>query len=771
MAYRLSAVSGEFLDPPREAAFQEERAPETARHASLLFGFSAILNSAFLVSDWRFRGTGHFYYAVPGRLAVVLVSLLCLVLIWRAVGFRAIQRAMILWQAVTALGIAMLVSSRSDLALFVCLLLPSIFYLAVPTAFRWTLIGGIGCSVAMLAGYLLPGPLPPTALGLGLVMVVLNTALALVVSRSNRLRRMEWAATASERAANTELAANRRTLESIFMAVPIPLVVTKKADGAVIRANDAARVYFGRDKDAASTEDVYIDPVSRQMLIDLLDHQQHAEGFETRMTLADGAARDVLLAASSLDTNDPPGIISGIVDITRRKQAEALVQHAALHDGLTGLPNRAHFHQHLGRLLASPRQDGERIGVLLVDIDAFKDINDTMGHDAGDTLLVQIAQRLRSGTPHTAFVARLGGDEFVITLGGLLAADDFQQIAERLLDSLRRNAMFIGREMVVRASIGIAIAPDHDSSPIELLKDADLALYTAKGQGRDRAVIYSPDMRLAMEQRVQLLENVEDALRHQRIIPFYQPSISLRTGAFAGIEALARWQHPGRGLQSPAAFLAAFDHPPLATEIGITMMRQVAADMRRWLDAGLEFGRVSVNFTSSEFGDPQLARRALAIFEAAGVPPSRLGVEVTETVFLGRDPRQVADILQQFHASGVQISLDDFGTGFASLTHLKKFPVDEIKIDQSFIQDIETDPSDATIVKAVIGLARSLRKMVTAEGVETQGQAEFLRANGCDNAQGFLFTKPVAADRMAALLHAPSWTYHPLTDARQRQEK
>ena len=753
----LSIIGGEFRDAGQEARFQAERCPETARHARLLFILSALLNTLFLASDWRFHGTEHFFVAVPARLAVVAVSLGCFLAALRPADFPRLQRLMLTWEGVTAVGVGFLVSSRSDLALFVVLMLPSIFYLVMPTAFRWTVAMGVGCSTAMLVGYLSPVPLSSAVPGLVLGVLMLNFALGLVVTRSNRLRRLEWSATLAERRVKEELAESRRTLERMFMAVPIPLVVTARASGRIVNANDAAYEFFGRTRetlDLDSIEQVYVEPSSRRTLLGTLARDGRVAGFETRMRLADGAVRDVLMAAAPLDlgAGDGQGLMAGVVDITDRKAAEARERHAATHDSLTGLPNRAHFHVSLDRMLAEAEAKGGRVGILLIDVDEFKEVNDTLGHDAGDMLLVEVGRRLAALLPPGGFVARLGGDEFVLLVGGDLAFADVVALATRLLDGLKHPIGYGDLTLSVRASVGVAAYPDHDRDPIELLKDADLAVYAAKGAGRARVAVYDIDLRRALEQRVALARDVADALAEGRIVPFYQPRIDIASGAVVGFEALARWRHPDRGLLAPGAFAAAFEHPELAIAIGDAMVRQVAADMREWQEAGLDFGRVAVNLSTVEFRDQDLAERVLDVLAGAGVPAGRFGIEVTETVFLARCSSQVAEILARFHARGVRIALDDFGTGFASLTHLKQFPIDEIKIDRSFVADIEVDADDATIVTTVIELGRRLGMDVIAEGVETAGQAEFLALHGCGYAQGFGYAKPMAASRVANFL-------------------
>ncbi|MEG9504497.1 MAG: EAL domain-containing protein, partial [Methylorubrum extorquens] len=320
--------------------------------------------------------------------------------------------------------------------------------------------------------------------------------------------------------------------------------------------------------------------------------------------------------------------------------------------------------------------------------------------------------------------------------------------AEVLLERLRQPLAYRGHQLTCRASIGLAAYPDHHRSTDDLLKDADIALYRAKTQGRNSAAVFAPEMRSETERRVLVAAEVGAAIASGQIIPYYQPKICFTTGAIVGFEALARWHHPEKGLLTPGYFGSAFENPELATAIGESLIRQVAADLGQWCRCGLNPGRIAVNFASAEFRRPDLAGGILAVLSEHGVPPNRFEVEVTETVFLGHGSEAVPATLQRLHDSGILITLDDFGTGFASLTHLKQFPVGHIKVDQSFVRNVVQDDGDAAIIAAVIGLGRSLGMQVTAEGVETTVQADRLSAMGCDYAQGYLYSKPMAGARV-----------------------
>jgi diguanylate cyclase (GGDEF)-like protein len=451
----------------------------------------------------------------------------------------------------------------------------------------------------------------------------------------------------------------------------------------------------------------------------------------------------------------PDRMIGITFDITDRKAAEEEIWRTANHDALTGLPNRAFFAKRLNEALDSAEADGTTVSLLIIDLDEFKDVNDLLGHDAGDALLRETADRLKAMARPCDMVARIGGDEFAIIIVEPFTLENAARFAELLVDELRAPFDYEGRALSTRASIGVAAFPDHHRDAVELMKDADIALYRAKAEGRTRAVIYSESAREATQQRVRIAQEVRHGLARDEFVPFYQPKIDLQSGRIDGFEALARWQSPMNGLLTPAYFGSAFADAEIAVKIGDKMIRRIAADLRSWLDLGLECGRVAVNMSSAEFADPHVAQRILQVFDEHRVPTNRLEIEVTESVFLGRCPETVLKTLRSFHERGVRIALDDFGTGFASLTHLKQFPVDHIKVDQSFVRDLTTDKGDAAIVGAVIGLGKSLGMEVTAEGVETTEQVQRLQALGCNYAQGYLYAKPMIGSRVPSFIR--SW--------------
>jgi diguanylate cyclase (GGDEF)-like protein/PAS domain S-box-containing protein len=449
-------------------------------------------------------------------------------------------------------------------------------------------------------------------------------------------------------------------------------------------------------------------------------------------------------------------LIGSLIDITARKRNEEEMRWAATHEPLTQLPNRALFASRLEEALADARARDRSVCLIVLDIDRFKTLNDTIGHMAGDALLREVGRRLAQRVPQWATVARLGGDEFAIILPALGRGAALQEIVERLLSDTGEPFVYDRREIDVSLSAGAAISPEDGSDAEALLKSADLALNSAKAEGPGLIRAFKPEMRRAVEREHMMLFEAREALNDDRIVPFYQPKISLVTGEIVGFEALLRWHHHRRGLQPPGALWAAFEDRQLAVQLTNVMLDRVAADMVRWLDQGIAFHRIALNGTAEDFRRGDFADRILGRLAHFGLAPHLLELEVTETVFLSKYANEVDNTLRTLCGAGVSIALDDFGTGYASLTHLKQFPVDTIKIDRSFVTRLTSDAEeDAAIVGALIDLARNLGIATVAEGVETAEQMELLRARGCDVGQGFLFGRAISAARIPRLL--ASW--------------
>jgi diguanylate cyclase (GGDEF)-like protein/PAS domain S-box-containing protein len=474
-------------------------------------------------------------------------------------------------------------------------------------------------------------------------------------------------------------------------------------------------------------------------------------------TMAAGTTRwwDIVVSPVLGDDGAPISLVAISRDITERREAEERLLWGATHDALTNLPNRTLFQHKLNDAVAEARRGSRQVGLLLLDLDNFKQVNDSLGHDAGDVLLKTFAERLKAVCAD-ATPARLGGDEFAIVFADVASSAELLAGAAELLRHLREPFVHAGRILDCHATIGAALYPLHGRTTEELLKNADIALYAAKASHRGHAVAFDPAHRAEMQQRASMISLARGAVQEGRILPYYQPKVNLADRSIFGFEALLRWRHFDRGIQLPATITAAFEDLDLAAAISDQIIDQVIVDMRRWLDAGVAFGHVAVNAAAAEFRRDKFGESVLERLERAGIPTRYFHLEVTETVFLGRGAEYVDRALKLLSGAGVSIALDDFGTGYASLRHLKQFPVDVIKIDQSFVRDMDTDPEDEAIIEAVLNLGQSLKIGVVAEGIETEAQAARLASLGCKFGQGFLFSHAVSADRAAALVSAPA---------------
>jgi diguanylate cyclase (GGDEF)-like protein len=393
-----------------------------------------------------------------------------------------------------------------------------------------------------------------------------------------------------------------------------------------------------------------------------------------------------------------------------------------------------------------------QIGLLLLDLDHFKHVNDTLGHGAGDQLLKTFAKRLTDCVRADDFVARLGGDEFAVILKSVDDEDDLCRAGTSILQRLQAPISYEGRTLSGSASIGGALFPRDAESANDLLRNADTALYALKGAGRGGTKLFRSDMRVQLQQAASQLSVARTMLSRDSIVPFFQQKVDLQTGGIVGFEALLRWQHPTRGLQLPGTITESFKDYELASRIGEQMQEAAFVEMRGWLEAGIDFGRVSINAAPSEFLRDDYAERLLERMAAQAIPPQTVEIEVTEHVFLERGAEYVLRALNLLDGAGVRISLDDFGTGSSSLSHLRDFPVDVIKIDQTFVARMGDEPDIGAIVSAVIDLAASLSLEVVAEGIETPAQAALLRRKGCSIGQGYHFGKAVRAGAVPQLL-------------------
>ncbi|MCU1594436.1 MAG: hypothetical protein JWO12_1828 [Frankiales bacterium] len=501
--------------------------------------------------------------------------------------------------------------------------------------------------------------------------------------------------------------------------------------------------------------DESVDPSDRARLhsaLTSLNPDAPSARLEVRLRRPDGGLRWGHVSASLLAgaAGVAPRIVVQVENITERRRSESMLSHAAAHDALTDLPNRSLLLTRLASALAR----GEGVAVLFLDLDRFKVVNDGLGHAAGDLLLVQVALRLREAMRPDDLVARLGGDEFVVLCRNAdqQVADD---VAARVLTVLNRPLPTAGSgDVVIGASIGVALAAPGDTAEL-LLRDADTAMYAAKSAGGGRVHVFSPDLRDAVVRAHELEVELRTAVRSGAISVVYQPVTSLAQGTTVSCEALARWEHPHRGDVPPTEFIALAEQSDLILELGEHVMRRALQDMIEWPanDAGVSVG-VAVNVSLRQLLSDSFVGLVAGLLEQTGADPSRLCLEVTETVLVG-DVSPVVDVLESLRSMGVRLSIDDFGTGHASLTYLARFPVDQVKVDQTFVAGLGVDAGSAAIVGGVVAMAHTFDLRVVAEGVETQEQLLALRALGCDSVQGYLFAPPLSQGELCSHLRRP----------------
>ncbi len=455
---------------------------------------------------------------------------------------------------------------------------------------------------------------------------------------------------------------------------------------------------------------------------------------------------------------EPRGLLRALRYAIERKTMESAalamarrMAHSAEHDFLTGLPNRMLLNDRIGRAIALAARHAKKVAVLFLDLDGFKHINDSLGHQTGDKLLQSIAKRLVDCVRGSDSVSRQGGDEFVVLLLELDHAEDAAVTARRMLQAVALPHAIDQHDLHVTASIGVSVYPDDGLDADTLIKNADTAMYQAKENGRRSFQFFKPAMNIRAVERQSIEEDLRRALEQREFALHYQPKVNLTTGAITGAEALIRWMHPTRGSVSPVDFIPVAEDCGLILPIGAWVLREACEQARAWMDAGLPVISMAVNVSAMEFRDRNFLDGLFAILAETGLDPRSLEVELTESVLM-KHAAATATILQALRKSGIQVAVDDFGTGYSSLSYLQKFPVDAVKIDQSFIRQISTAGADTTIVKAVIGMARGLRLRVIAEGVETLEEVAFLRAYRCEEAQGYYFSRPMPAQQFAMLL-------------------
>jgi diguanylate cyclase (GGDEF)-like protein/PAS domain S-box-containing protein len=557
------------------------------------------------------------------------------------------------------------------------------------------------------------------------------------------------------------------TLNSIGDAV-----LSTDLEGRVTYLNVVAEKITGWTREEAAGKDVddvfvIIDGSTREPCLNPLKtalEQNKTVGLTRHCILIRRDGDEFAIEDSAAPIHDQHGVTTGAVvvfhDVSVARAIEAEMSHLAQHDTLTKLPNRTLLQDRLSQAITIAGRNGTRIAVLFVDLDGFKHINDSLGHAIGDKLLQSVAKRLLASVRTSDTVSRIGGDEFVVLLSEVAHAGDAGVKAGKILAALNTPLEIDQHNLRVTASIGVTTYPEDGQETAMLIKNADLAMYQAKENGRNNYHFFEKDMNVRALERQSVEENLCFALDRDELVMHYQPKISLTTGEITGVEALVRWQHPERGLIGPLQFISVAEDCGLMLPIGNWVLRESCRQAKAWQDAGLRPIEMAVNVSSVEFRNEDFLEGVRAILKETGLSPHYLGLELTESVLM-QHAEFTVPVLKKLKAMGVRLAIDDFGTGYSSLSYLRQFPIDTLKVDQSFVQGINADTDDATIINAVINMGGNLKHRVIAEGVETVEQVAFLQAHGCDEGQGYYFSHPVPASQFAKLLEAGSTVLRP----------
>ncbi len=548
----------------------------------------------------------------------------------------------------------------------------------------------------------------------------------------------------------TELKQREASFRLLFDGNPVPMILCALDGERILAVNDAAIAHYGYVR--AEFEKMTIrslqafDPELPWAPGRSSDEQAARTWKHVR---ADGTLIDLAIYSRQLMHGDQPAMLLALMDITERKRAEARLAFMAQHDGLTGLPNRNLLRQQMDEMLQHTRRSTDKVAVLMLGLDNFKAVNETLGHGIGDKLLRGVAKRLRSTLREEDALARLNSDEFTIVQGGVMRPEDAVLLARRILEAIGEPYLLEGHSVVIGASIGIAMSPGDGEDSEKLLKSADMALSRAKSEFRGTFSFFEAEMDARAQSRRKIEIDLRDAIQNDGLQPYYQPLVDLTSGRITGLEALVRWPHPERGMISPGEFIPVAEETGLINSLGSLMLHRACMDAAQWPDDV----RVAVNLSPLQFRTGNLLALVTDALRQSGLPARRLELEITETLLLEKSS-QVLATLHALRALGVRMSMDDFGTGYSSLSYLRSFPFDKIKIDQSFVRDLGANPDAQAIVRSIVSLGMGLGVTITAEGVETEAELSCLRAEGCHEGQGFLFSRARPNAEVISLLKA-----------------
>ncbi|HEY3301238.1 MAG TPA: EAL domain-containing protein [Methylophilaceae bacterium] len=560
----------------------------------------------------------------------------------------------------------------------------------------------------------------------------------------------------NERSKFKEKLSEREDVFRLMLENSLDAIINMNTEGEVIEWSGAANKIFGYSREYALGQKL------SELIIPVRDREAHMAGMnrviatnESKMTgrrvevsalRSDGSEIPVEMSIAKIQAGDLVFFSAFVRDITKRKLSESQIQKLAHYDALTSLPNRVLLQDHFKHALSIVKRNNSKLTVIFLDLDHFKDINDTLGHSVGDLLLIEVANRLQSALREVDTLSRLGGDEFVL----ILPETDIQgaaNVSQKLLNTMEKPYTVDSFELTVTASIGIALYPD-DGTDFEMLSQkADTAMYRAKREGRNSYRFFTAEMQAKSSRTLQLVTALRYALERDQLCLHYQPQISISNNSIIGVEALLRWHHPDLGFISPAEFIPIAEDSGLIIPIGEWVLRQAVKQAQSWIAQGHPALIMAVNISAIQFRHRELPNMIAEILKETDLAPEYLELELTERVAM-YDPHGAIEMMNSLHNLGIRMSIDDFGTGYSSLSYLKKFKVYKLKIDQSFVRDISTDPEDKAIVSAIISMSRSLGLQTIAEGVETAEQLSYLRSQGCDEVQGYFFSRPMSSEKI-----------------------
>ncbi len=574
------------------------------------------------------------------------------------------------------------------------------------------------------------------------------------------------------RVAEQALWASEVYLNAILFHSPA-LISVKDLNGNVVLASEHYKHLADVDESEGFVGKHVFDVYPKELAQLLWDSDQKVSEMksstETELEILhkDGTRHTYLMVKFPLrDKKDQVfGVCTICTDITERKVAEDALReqqtrlnYMAFHDALTGLPNRSLFYDRIHHGLARAKRSNCKLALMLLDLDRFKYINDSLGHDAGDLLLKTFAHRLGESVRDMDTVARLGGDEFVVVLEGIQEVEDINSVANKMLSTLAKPVSIHGHEISSTVSIGVSLYPEDGDDTDTLLKNADIAMYKAKEAGKNNFQFYTEGMNATAVNFLLLENDLRRAIEHEQLTLYYQPQMDLQTGSLTGVEALVRWVHPERGLVSPANFIPLAEETGLIVPLGDWVLREACRQQKQWIQTGKYVGKVAVNLSPRQFRQKNFPDKVAQILLETELPAKYLELEITEGSAM-EHAGETINQLNQLNQMGLSLAIDDFGTGYSSLAYLKRFPIQKLKIDQSFIHDIHVDQNDAAIAQSIIGLAHNMMLNVVAEGVENEQQADWLRQRGCDQAQGYLYSKPMAAKKLEELFSGGTFNF------------